>query len=104
MPDKRRVIPEDLFELAVPLDPRVSPDGTRVVFALRTVDPATRKNRVHLWVGAPGAPARALTDGPHKDTSPRWSPDGKRIAFFTNRMKDRTQVAVIAASGGEPEI
>lgn len=103
---KRGVTAEDLFTLAVPLDPRVSPDGHRVAFAVRTADRETKKTRVHLWMGAPGEAARPLTAGPFKDTAPRWSPDGTRIAFFTTRGaphpgKDRTQVAVIPAAGGE---
>src|SRR5687768_13775736 len=109
MPTKRGVTAEDILALAVPQDPRVSPDGTEVAFSLRTADPETRKTRVHLWVGAPGRAARQLTSGPFKDTAPRWSPDGRTIAFFTTRAqsgappagKERTQVAIIPAEGGD---
>src|SRR5262249_39354308 len=49
------------------------------------------------------SPARALTSGRHRDTSPRWSPDGCSIAFLSDRDKDeRAQLFVLPLQGGEP--
>ena len=113
MLQRRGVTPEDLLAIAVPQDPRPSPDGTRVAFTLRTVNRDTRRSVTHLWMGGGGAPARALTTGPFKDTQPRWSPDGQRLAFLTSRAapglapepgKDRMQLAVMSADGGEPTV
>lgn len=105
---KRAVDIEDLTRIAVPQDPQVSPDGTQLAFTVRTVDPETRKSRIHLHVGE-----RKLTDGPFKDTSPRWSPDGRTLAFLTTRApagapptpgRERTRIALIKAGGGTPQL
>lgn len=111
--NRRGVTPEDLLAIAVPQDPQVSPDGSQVTFTLRTVNRNTRKSVTHLWTGAPGTPARALTGGPFKDTAPRYSPDGLKLAFITTRQapgerevpgRERSQLAVMAAAGGQPTV
>jgi Tol biopolymer transport system component len=56
----------------------------------------------HLYiVGADGEGPRRLTSGPSSDTQPEWSPDGKRIAFTTDRAGNR-EVEVMSVDGGEP--
>jgi dipeptidyl aminopeptidase/acylaminoacyl peptidase len=88
--------PEDLYELRVPVDVRLSPDGGRVAFAVKSVAPGKDGYRTSLWVAdADGeTPARQLTIGSKTDASPRWSPDGRTIAFLSDRG------AVLQAGGG----
>jgi dipeptidyl aminopeptidase/acylaminoacyl peptidase len=79
--------PEDLFALRVPTDLRVSPDGRFAVFAVKSVAPRKDGYRSALWVApADGScPARQLTLGAKTDGNPRWSPDGRTLAFLSDR-------------------
>jgi dipeptidyl aminopeptidase/acylaminoacyl peptidase len=88
--------PEDLYQLRVPLDPAISPDGRWVAFAVKSVAPGKDGYRSALWLAPTDAlaPARQLTVGAKDDRSPRWSPDGRTIAFLSDRG------AVLQAGGG----
>jgi Tol biopolymer transport system component len=84
-------------------DPQVSPDGRRIVFALRTTDLEANRGRTDLWlVGVDGEGLRRLTSDPAPDGNPRWSPDGRWIYFLSSRS-ERMQVWRIAVDGGEAE-
>ena len=88
--------PEDLYDLRVPTDVALSPDGRWVAFSVKSVAPGKDGYRTALWI-APGdgsAPARQLTAGTKNDTTPRWSPDGRTLAFLSDRG------AVLQAGGG----
>ncbi|MSU50088.1 MAG: PDZ domain-containing protein [Opitutus sp.] len=74
-------------------DPTLSPDGKILAFSWRG----------DLWsVSSAGGTARMLTQHPSRDTSPSFSPDGKRLAFLSDRQGG-PQIFVMAASGGVPE-
>ncbi|MGH7920225.1 MAG: S9 family peptidase [Candidatus Dormibacteraceae bacterium] len=86
------------------VDPQVSPDGTRLVYGLGRGDPQRPAERPtsSLWTSAvDGSDARPLTDPGHRDGTPRWSPDGSRIAFVTDRLGSPALVT-IPATGGDP--
>ena len=83
-------------------DPQVSPDGSRVAFALTEVDLAGGKRNTDLWlVPVAGGEPRRITSNPASDSRPRWSPDGTRIAFLSAR-DGSSQVWALDLAGGEP--
>src|SRR5262249_54314166 len=98
----RGMIPEDVYELTGVGDPRLSPDGRRVAFVVWRIDRDANEYRSRIWV-APvdgSSPARPFTAGEKRDGSPRWSPDGSRLAFTSTRERDAGQLYVIPADGG----
>lgn len=77
---------QDVFGLEYASDPRISPDGGRVVYVRNFFDIMTDRHRSNLWmVAADGSTHRALTTGGENDGSPRWSPDGSRLLYVSTR-------------------
>jgi dipeptidyl aminopeptidase/acylaminoacyl peptidase len=101
----RTITAEDLYNLQVISEPRLSPDGMNAVYSLQRVDRNTEKKYNNLWIApTQGAPSlRQFTFGDHKDLSPRWSPDGRQIAFLSNRgdQDSPPQFYIIPFTGGE---
>src|SRR5712672_2155941 len=75
----------DEFQLQTAVDPQISLDGKKIVYVRRFADPMTDKRYSNLWViNADGTDHRPISSGNHTYTSPRWSPDGTRIAFLSD--------------------
>src|SRR5438093_4627075 len=74
----------DLLSVPRLTDPRLSPDGRDVVFVRSDADWKSGKRITHLWRARVdgGAPVQ-LTNGSDNENAPRWSPDGRTIAFTT---------------------
>jgi dipeptidyl aminopeptidase/acylaminoacyl peptidase len=100
-----RVTAADYHDIAMPADPRLSPDGDRVIFLRRQpTDDESVESTVYLVDVAGGDPHRlTLTEG--TDAEPRWSPSGDRIAFTSTRgaADDRQQLWILPINGGEAE-
>lgn len=79
-----RFTASDVFELEWAADPRISPDGKRIVFARTGFDINKDRERSSLWmVNADGTDLRPLLDPTRSAGSPRWSPDGTRLLFVS---------------------
>ena len=97
------VTPDDLDLLRTVSAPSLTPDATRVVFAVTRPDVAADGFVGQLW-HAPvdgSAPATRLTLGRH-DTAPQVSPDGRLVAFLRADGEGPAQLHVVRAAGGEP--
>ncbi len=80
----------------------VSPDGRQVAFASATPDVASNTSRSAIWmVPAAGGEAVRMTSGEMRDSDPRFSPDGRRLAFLSNR-DGGSQIWVLNLAGGDP--
>jgi dipeptidyl aminopeptidase/acylaminoacyl peptidase len=90
----------DMMKLKRVSDPQPSPDGKSVVFTLTDVDLQKNTKSNDIWeVPMGGGAPRRLTSEP-QSTRPRWSPDGRRIAFLSTR-EGGSQVYLMDAAGGE---
>jgi dipeptidyl aminopeptidase/acylaminoacyl peptidase len=78
----------------------ITPDGAAVVYTRRTVHDDRDVVRIMLVPWRGGRP-RGLTNGPGRDTRPRISPDGRRLAFLSDREKGVAQAYVLPLAGGE---
>jgi dipeptidyl aminopeptidase/acylaminoacyl peptidase len=88
--------------------PRVSPDGRQVAFVVSRADAEANRYRSQIWLApADGSrPAEPFTAGEHLDANPTWSPDGRRLAFTSERgshEKKREVTLRVAPVGGGGE-
>jgi dipeptidyl aminopeptidase/acylaminoacyl peptidase len=102
---KRMIRDTDIYQFHWLADPQISPDGNEVVYTQVNVNAKHTGYESALWlVATAGGVPRQLTAGPG-DTTPRWSPDGKRIAFVRRIEKDGKpqppQIFVLPMDGGE---
>lgn len=100
----RPLTPETLvYDLVAAVEPRVSPDGTRILSARSAADRATAKSGSELWLrDIDGGNARRLTWTGGKNGGARWSPDGAGIAFVSDRVgSGQSGLFVLSVDGGE---
>ncbi|MDQ1472723.1 MAG: hypothetical protein QOJ99_4203 [Bryobacterales bacterium] len=104
---KRGTTPEDYFAFETIGDPHLSPNGHEVAYVLTTIDQKKNRRISSIWlVSADGQSApRRLTSEGFDATSPRWNPDGTKLAFLSTRNVEeggRPQIFILPiAAGGE---
>jgi dipeptidyl aminopeptidase/acylaminoacyl peptidase len=77
---------DDLLRLRRVSDPRISPDGRWIAYTIADTDKAANKRTTQVYlISTDGGEPRALTAEKQSSHSPRWSPDGKRLAFISAR-------------------
>jgi dipeptidyl aminopeptidase/acylaminoacyl peptidase len=100
---RRAMTIADLIAAVRVSDPQLSPDGASVAYVRTTTDPKSGQRNADIWVvAADGSSAsRLLAGGGKSETSPQYSPDGKRLAFISTRS-GTPQVYVTGVGSGEP--
>src|SRR6516165_7526765 len=100
---KRPLTIDDMFKFKRVSDPQISPDGKQVVYVVGVPDLEKNSIPSSLWIAATdgkGEPRQLTNAAGKKDRHPRWSPDGKRILFESNRSGEN-QLWIIGLDGGE---
>ena len=78
----------DVFELEYATDPQIAPDGEHIAYVRRSNDIMTDRTRSNIWLlRADGSDHRPLLSGTANYRSPRWSPDGTRLAYLSNEER-----------------
>lgn len=102
--------PDDLASFAFVSDAQMSPDGTRIAYVVRRMSVETNEYRSAIWMAPADGSGEAMqfTSGARQDAAPRWSPDGRWLAFLSDRASEKKegrkppkQLFVVPAAGGE---
>jgi dipeptidyl aminopeptidase/acylaminoacyl peptidase len=93
---------DDLLNLKRVGSPAISPDGQSVAYTLREANWEDNEYETEIWIGARNREPRQITTGRKSSLQPSWSPDGKWLAFISDRDGKR-QIYRIAVDGGEAE-
>ncbi|MCA1840600.1 MAG: prolyl oligopeptidase family serine peptidase [Actinomycetota bacterium] len=100
----RGLVPEDVYRFRWASDPRLSPDGNRFAYVVVSIDQEENEYRPQIWmadVSAVADSALPFTSGKHKESKPRWSPDGSWLAYVAHHSDEGSELMVISTAGGE---
>ena len=103
---RRPLVVDDLSAVRQVADPQISPDGNWVAYTITETDVKADLERSDLWMTRwDGSETVRLTETPESEHAPRWSPDGKQLAFLsTGPDRDAAeQLWLIDPSGGTPK-
>ncbi|MGB9467287.1 MAG: S9 family peptidase [Candidatus Acidiferrum sp.] len=100
----RPITIDDYFQIQAVHDPQLSPDGQWVAYALDKATLKADKNETRIWmVPISGGESIPMTAEGVSSSHPRWSPDGKLLAFLSERNQNQTQVWLLNRLGGEAQ-
>ena len=111
MPERKACTPESLFQMRWVSDAQVAPDGQQVAYVEHWVEAVEKDGKqrqayhsaIFLSAGPEQQPRRLTYPRTGKDYAPRWSPDGRQLAFLSTRDGDAPQLFVLDLGGGEAE-
>jgi dipeptidyl aminopeptidase/acylaminoacyl peptidase len=100
---KPGITAEDYLSFEFISDPQISPDGQWVAYTVATIDQKANKRVSRIWIASVDGthPTVPFTGDSTSSTSPRWSPDGRFLAFLSARDGGRTQIWLLSRNGGE---
>src|ERR1700687_385653 len=100
----RPVTVDDLFQIREVSDPQLSPDTQSIAYTVKTLLLKEDKSEQRIWSGPTGGgDAIPMTAEGVSSSHPRWSPDGKYLAFLSARNEGKTQIWLLNRSGGEAQ-
>ncbi|HEV2067597.1 MAG TPA: S9 family peptidase [Thermomicrobiales bacterium] len=95
---------EEIADRLIPSEPRISPDGGRVAFTVGTRGKKGDHPERAIWLSRDGEPATRFSGGESHDHDIRWSPDGTRLLFLSNRKdKEKDGIYIAPVDGGEAQ-
>lgn len=103
---QRAVEARDLLRLRDVSDPQLSPDGGWVAYTVSTADTVRDRRDRDVWMTSwDGSRSVRLTSSPDQEHAPRWSPDGRYLAFLSSRQDehDADQLWLLDRTGGEAQ-
>src|ERR1700691_2974613 len=100
---KPGITAEDYLTFEFISDPQISPDGQWVAYTVATIDQKANKRVSRIWIASVDGthPSVPFTSDTTSSTSPRWSPDGRFLAFLSARDGGRAQIWLLSRNGGE---
>ncbi len=100
---KPGITAEDYLSFEFISDPQISPDGQWVAYTVATIDQKANKRVSRIWLASADGthPTVPFTSDTTSSTSPRWSPDGRFLAFLSARDGGRAQIWMLSRNGGE---
>jgi dipeptidyl aminopeptidase/acylaminoacyl peptidase len=100
---KPGITAEDYLAFEFVSDPQISPDGQWVAYTVATIDQKANKRVSRIWIASVDGthPTVPFTSDTTSSTSPRWSPDGRFLAFLSARDGGRTEIWLLSRNGGE---
>jgi dipeptidyl aminopeptidase/acylaminoacyl peptidase len=100
---KRPLRVGDMYRLKTVADPQISPEGNWVAYVVSSTDSAKDKTDSDIWMTSwDGAHTIQVTSSPDGESSPRWSPDGRYLAFLSSRQGGKgSQLWLLDRQGGE---
>ncbi len=102
----RPIAIDDFMNLRLVSDPQITPGGERVACVVKRIEREKNKYLSQIWVvptnpEQAGGEARPFTGEDSSAFHPRWSPDGKQLAFLSDRQKPKSQIYLLPSDGGE---